>query len=84
MKSVLSLITSLIINVAPLVGAWIEIEYHRQTRKVSNVAPLVGAWIEIEELYYSIWRTYVAPLVGAWIEIFLTCQVGNFLGCSLT
>ena len=26
----------------------------------------------------------VAPLVGAWIEIFLTCQVGNFLGCSLT
>ena len=33
--------------VAPLVGAWIEIEMSRSTDAVSSVAPLVGAWIEI-------------------------------------
>ena len=57
------------IPVAPLVGAWIEIEYHRQTRKVSNVAPLVGAWIEIKNKEGEEMNVYVAPLVGAWIEM---------------
>ena len=36
-------------SVAPLVGAWIEIEMSRSTDAVSSVAPLVGAWIEISE-----------------------------------
>ena len=35
-------------EVAPLVGAWIEICYHRRyTTSDYFVAPLVGAWIEI-------------------------------------
>ena len=35
------------IAVAPLVGAWIEIEKHRFRLLDESVAPLVGAWIEI-------------------------------------
>ena len=34
-------------TVAPLVGAWIEIENFCHHSKGRNVAPLVGAWIEI-------------------------------------
>ena len=34
-------------NVAPLVGAWIEILEHVPKLQIWNVAPLVGAWIEI-------------------------------------
>ena len=33
--------------VAPLVGAWIEINKKAQKLKKTLVAPLVGAWIEI-------------------------------------
>ena len=33
--------------VAPLVGAWIEIEQDGIQIHFYNVAPLVGAWIEI-------------------------------------
>ena len=57
-------------EVAPLVGAWIEILTLFSVLKLIFVAPLVGAWIEIalsgglREGYRS-----VAPLVGAWIEI---------------
>ena len=37
------------INVAPLAGAWIEINPIPSTCKnICNVAPLAGAWIEIE------------------------------------
>ena len=58
-------------NVAPLVGAWIEIARSADSlTAVIVVAPLVGAWIEIR---YATDRNYdrdVAPLVGAWIEIF--------------
>ena len=36
-------------SVAPLVGAWIEIESARLQRCRNIVAPLVGAWIEIIE-----------------------------------
>ena len=35
------------IAVAPLVGAWIEIEWAEKYRMLDSVAPLVGAWIEI-------------------------------------
>ena len=34
-------------QVAPLVGAWIEIDEVSKLRDVLQVAPLVGAWIEI-------------------------------------
>ena len=36
-----------VISVAPLVGAWIEINKKAQKMKKTLVAPLVGAWIEI-------------------------------------
>ena len=35
--------------VAPLVGAWIEIQNVLDEQVVNDVAPLVGAWIEISE-----------------------------------
>ena len=34
-------------DVAPLVGAWIEMKMIDVLAAASNVAPLVGAWIEI-------------------------------------
>ena len=34
-------------NVAPLVGAWIEISNTTDASRYLSVAPLVGAWIEI-------------------------------------
>ena len=36
-----------VILVAPLVGAWIEIQEIKELGKELRVAPLVGAWIEI-------------------------------------
>ena len=58
-------------NVAPLVGAWIEITQQIMLIIMYSVAPLVGAWIEIESSTYDFPCHRVAPLVGAWIEIFL-------------
>ena len=37
-------------GVAPLVGAWIEINIRPQGGEERFVAPLVGAWIEIQEM----------------------------------
>ena len=37
-------------KVAPLVGAWIEIDHKGYYCSTCAVAPLVGAWIEIEQL----------------------------------
>ena len=34
-------------TVAPLVGAWIEIDIAAGANYYTGVAPLVGAWIEI-------------------------------------
>ena len=56
--------------VAPLVGAWIEINLIASFNGMQTVAPLVGAWIEINTICiipYAL--ATVAPLVGAWIEI---------------
>ena len=55
--------------VAPLVGAWIEIEIYRIIGEEHSVAPLVGAWIEITKEWRKGDPKSVAPLVGAWIEI---------------
>ena len=35
--------------VAPLVGAWIEMQNKSDQRGRPSVAPLVGAWIEIRQ-----------------------------------
>ena len=57
-------------DVAPLVGAWIEISKAMTSSEFANVAPLVGAWIEITiDLTATDNSGNVAPLVGAWIEI---------------
>ena len=61
-----------ILDVAPLVGAWIEIKLMHRSKPIAFVAPLVGAWIEIVGPLYLHFDTFVAPLVGAWIEIFKT------------
>ena len=57
------------VSVAPLAGAWIEINSQWVRRLEKKVAPLAGAWIEIEEAYEEIVLNCVAPLAGAWIEI---------------
>ena len=56
-------------DVAPLVGAWIEIINRGNNRSGKLVAPLVGAWIEMGKCRHLSVRDIVAPLVGAWIEI---------------
>ena len=40
--------------VAPLVGAWIEIDCEWRCAYPCGVAPLVGAWIEICEFFPSV------------------------------
>ena len=57
-------------GVAPLVGAWIEIDCRLYLYGWLCVAPLVGAWIEIGQYVWAGNFSDVAPLVGAWIEIF--------------
>ena len=58
--------------VAPLVGAWIEMNLKQWVQNVIAVAPLVGAWIEITVKTKVGFDMLVAPLVGAWIEILVS------------
>ena len=58
------------LEVAPLVGAWIEIPSSNLASALRTVAPLVGAWIEISIPIMQRIDVGVAPLVGAWIEIY--------------
>ena len=62
-------VASLFLAVAPLVGAWIEIDWRVLYEQLDQVAPLVGAWIEINRIQIIRKPCIVAPLVGAWIEI---------------
>ena len=66
-------------DVAPFVGAWIEIAWIGIRKLWIIVAPFVGAWIEIQSRmrYHSAFH-HVAPFVGAWIEIFVKRQ--NYSG----
>ena len=64
-------------EVAPLVGAWIEIACFSRCRIAFFVAPLVGAWIEIYTYHIYIYLIHVAPLVGACIEITKRCRNTN-------
>ena len=61
-------------DVAPLVGAWIEMIFHGLSLYCARVAPLVGAWIEIWICIIFSCRPDVAPLVGAWIEMLDLCE----------
>ena len=71
-------------QVAPLVGAWIEMHLLILQRLLVSVAPLVGAWIEIGFRVYGITCAFVAPLVGAWIEIFpIRSSLSNLLSLLL-
>ena len=57
--------------VAPLAGAWIEIERAPRQLPLHNVAPLAGAWIEISSDGSYVYQLTVAPLAGAWIEMYI-------------
>ena len=59
----------MLLEVAPLVGAWVEISQTKIPVKIYTVAPLVGAWVEIFIQFQSDRIKCVAPLVGAWVEI---------------
>ena len=67
-------------SVAPLAGAWIEIEIELEKKYKHRVAPLAGAWIEIRLSFARLTPINVAPLAGAWIEMNLdvrTCLLEN-------
>ena len=51
-------------NVAPCVGAWIEIPPNDNELSESIVAPCVGAWIEIQIRIWMI--SYIATSLPAW------------------
>ena len=74
MKCILSIDLNVEGYVAPLVGAWIEIDLCISDRNSMSVAPLVGAWIEIVLKHQRFNLDDVAPLVGAWIEITNPCS----------
>ena len=57
------------VGVAPLAGAWIEIQNLLFPTARQDVAPLAGAWIEMYFLSNMSLAKFVAPLAGAWIEI---------------
>ncbi len=44
-------IAPLTLYVAPLAGAWIEIEVKVEPAEAKEVAPLAGAWIEIFSVF---------------------------------
>ena len=57
-------------EVAPHMGAWIEIIYNDNNYYCNKVAPHMGAWIEIIIQLILQARFLVAPHTGAWIEIY--------------
>ena len=60
----------MLIAVAPLAGAWVEIQVPWKRILICLVAPLAGAWVEILGASKKIVEKYVAPLAGAWVEIY--------------
>ena len=60
-------------DVAPYLGAWIEISKMYIVVILGGVAPYLGAWIEIDAIWIFVRRQVkVAPYLGAWIEILKT------------
>ena len=66
LKNIIKLVK---IAVAPLAGAWIEIDCYDASSSEFCVAPLAGAWIEIRTSEEGNGHPRVAPLAGAWIEM---------------
>ena len=64
--------------VAPLAGAWIEMDEHTELIHLRGVAPLAGAWIEISYICMFRNRNTVAPLAGAWIDFESLCTARVF------
>ena len=64
-------------DVAPHVGAWIEIVLTFPYGTTKIVAPHVGAWIEMQVDMMRIQLGMVAPHVGAWIEILYRNKCGG-------
>ena len=58
-------------QVAPYMGAWIEIFNSLNNTIHLTVAPYMGAWIEINTFASSASNSLVAPYMGAWIEIYV-------------
>ena len=54
----------IIIKVAPLAGAWIEIVKQALDKAYGEVAPLAGAWIEIIKMTTSVQKFFVVPFMG--------------------
>ena len=65
------------LNVAPFVGAWIEIEVEKKAIEFCLVAPFVGAWIEILCQVFNTCHRKVAPFVGAWIEMEMPSPISH-------
>ena len=57
------------LDVAPFVGAWVEINPNTLKMLHFFVAPFVGAWVEIVQISKNECVKLVAPFVGAWVEI---------------
>ena len=68
-------------KVAPLAGAWIEMEFVSAEEKKAIVAPLAGAWIEILQNRSPVTNHRVAPLAGAWIEIWRPSSCDGWYTC---
>ena len=61
-------------NVAPLVGAWIEIRETFSKKERMIVAPLVGAWIEIRLSYDIIATPQSLPLWERGLKFAMVAQ----------
>ena len=67
-------------RVAPLVGAWIEIQSDFESAQRIEVAPLVGAWIEISIPFAG--PFHFAPSLLSWERGLKSMRLMYFLNCS--
>jgi len=66
-------------QVAPYLGAWIEILINGEQEKYLWVAPYLGAWIEIiKQNRRRDEKIIVAPYLGAWIEIETEMEISKW------
>ena len=56
-------------NVAPLVGAWIEMMNQRRLKRIHMSLPSWERGLKFNRTRINVNVACVAPLVGAWIEI---------------
>ncbi len=69
LKSVLNHYDNRNNQVAPYMGAWIEIVQGSTSTTACRVAPYMGAWIEMIFQPSPQPSACVAPYMGAWIEM---------------